>query len=392
MDDIIYKNNVENLRSKIYSTGFDEMTKMGLLSTYLTVSANVATYFPNINNIEHHKLVQNIQFHRALSYVDQHFHHLLDTVLIEDSSNVLAQSLTQSHIYVTYHTGSYRMFIQHLNRNNVPFCMVTQQKFIDDQGETVQKLIKEVANDENKELEILPAENPRLLFELLKRLKNGISVVFYIDGNTGASDKKANENSNLFKMDFLGHHIFARQGIALLAYLSKVPLATAIATRSSDLSNTIQIKSIETISLIEQYSRNDFINLVTQTLYKELEDFLIKNLEQWEGWFYIHKFFETEDLENLKSNILLDPNCTHPITVATDQFIHMLKHDEKNIFLVKKKEYQVMKISEYVYDVLIFFNEPKQININKDLVIHNRVTEWSIIKELIEMNFLKPTG
>src|SRR5690606_8691048 len=142
---------------------------------------------------------------------------------------------------------------------------------INDQGRVVQKIFKEMKRDQNAELEILAAENPRLIFELTSKLRNGTSVVFYIDGNTGVTEKKLNDNNNLLKINFLNNHLYARQGIAFLAYLSRAPLAVAIAKRKKNLSNTIRIKPIDTKKLIEKKERNNFINTVTKKLYKELE-------------------------------------------------------------------------------------------------------------------------
>lgn len=393
MNDILYSENVQILKKDIYNTRFDEIESMGLLGAYLTLSANLATYFPQFSNNEHYEIIQNIQFHRSLSNMDQHFFYLLDELEINDPNKVVESSLETGHIFVTYHTGSYRMFIQHLNKTDVPLCLVTQEQFIKEQGETVKKLFKEVSNSKNKELDILPAENPRLLFELISRLRKGISVVFYIDGNTGATDKKLSDNKNLLKIDFLNHHIYARQGIALLAYLSKAPLAIALAKRDENLTNTVDIKLVDTTKMMEDFDRGEFVNIVTKKLYGELEQFLEKNLEQWEGWFYLHKFFETEIMEeNLEASINTDIYSNESITVVLDQFIHLLKYDDEHIFLVNKKEYQVMTVTSDLYELLLFFKEPKKVIVNEELSVHDQIVDWKDIEELIEMNLIKPLG
>lgn len=385
-----YLQYVQKLREYIYKTRFDELESKGFLELYLLVSANLLKYIPKFNKEEHYKIIQDIQFHRSLSSVDQYFPFLVDDLKIIDKSNVTERSYTTSHIFVTYHTGSYRMFIQYLNKKDVSFCLVTQERFIKDQKATVQKLYKQGRKD-NKDLEILPAENPRLIFELNNRLRKGISVVFYIDGNTGATEKKVNKNNNSLKIDFLNHHIYARQGIAFLAYLSKSPIAIAVAKRNENLSNTIHIKPLNTSSLLKKYNRNEFINTVTQKLYRELERFLRKNPEQWEGWFYIQKFFE---IESTSINLVVEKKITYnskkPITLVLDQFIHLIKHDEERIFLVTRRAYQIMKISNLMYEILRFFKTPQKITPNKVLVVKNQVFNWRFVKELIEMKFIKP--
>jgi len=257
----------------------------------------------------------------------------------------------------------------------------------------IQKLYKEVSGDSNKKLEILSASNPRLIFELIKRLRDGISVVFYIDGNTGSTEKKLSENSNLLKINFLKHHIYARQGIAFLAYLSKAPMAIAVAKRDGNLNNTIRINPVNTIKLLQNHNRNEFINIITQKLYGELERFLKINYEQWEGWFYIHKFFESKiSLKKLssKKEEISSNKTTKFVTLVIEQSIHLIKYDDNRMYLIKKEDYQIMKITNFLYNVLFFFKKSQTITSKKSLTIDNQEVNWNIVTELIEMNYLKP--
>jgi len=274
-----------------------------------------------------------------------------------------------------------------LRKMNISFCLVTEERFIEKQGATIQKLYKQIRKESDK-LEILSAENPRLIFELINRLRKRVSVVFYIDGNTGALEKKLEQNKNLLKIDFLSHHIYARQGIAFLAYLSKSPIAIVLAERSENLDNIIYINPVKTIELIKKLNRKDYINSVTKILYHELELFLRKNPTQWEGWFYIHKFFENKALLNKRKEFIY--NYPKSITLEIDQFIHLIKYDDKHIFLVKKKDYQIMKITNLMFEILNFFKSPKKIKPNKSLVLKQQKFSWTFIKELIEIELINP--
>jgi len=386
-----YLDNVVALKKEIYGIDFDDIENMdvGYQSLYSLVSANILTYMPEINIENHFKILQDIQFHRSLCSLDQYF--LIDNLKINDRFRVIEKSKNVGHIFVTYHTGSYRMFNKHLTINNISYCLVTEEVFIKKQGKMVQKLYNEVSKDSNKKLEILSANNPRLIFELIKRLKKGISVVFYIDGNTGSTEKKLRENKNLLKINFLNHHIYARQGIAFLAYLSKAPMAIAIAKRDKNLNNIIQINPVKTVELLQNHNRNEFINIITQKLYGKLEKFLINNYEQWEGWFYIHKFFETKiSSENLISKEEVSSNkAIKFVTLVINQFIHLIKYDDNHIFLIKKDDYQIMKITNFLYNLLFFFKKPITITPNKSLLIDNKKINWNIVTELIDMNYLK---
>lgn len=383
-----YTESTNQIKKEIYNTKFDEIESMGLLGMYLMISANLSTFVPKIKNEDHYKVIQDIQFHRSLSSLDQYYFYLLDELRIIDDKNVLEKSKNTGHIFVTYHTGSYRLFIQHLNKSNIPFCLVTEGNYIKEQGQVTYELFKKL-NDNKRELEILPAENPRLIFELTKRLKMGMSVVFYIDGNTGATDKSLTDNKNLLKIDFLNNHIYARQGIAFLSYLSKAPLVTALAKRDEELNNSITIKPLNTVELLKKYTRNDYINIITKKLYEELGILLSTNPEQWEGWFYIDKFFQHDVIKEKEPSLKINLNSNKTITLEVDQFIHLIKHSDENMFLVNKKDYKIMKITSYLYNVLSYFKIPKAIDTTKMLNIGSVEVNWNVLEELIEMNFLK---
>ncbi|MGC4130609.1 MAG: hypothetical protein QM564_13885 [Bergeyella sp.] len=361
---------------------------MGLLGTYLMVSANLLTYLPHLSNEERYKQVQNIQFNRNLSIIDQHYFEVLNNLKVIDKFDIIEKSINSSFIFVTYHTGSYRLFLQLLSKKGVPFSLVTEERFIKEQGDVVKSIFKKLRENPNEELEILPAENPKLMFELMNRLRNGISVVFYIDGNTGATDKDLDKNKNLFKINFLNHHIYARQGIAYLAYLSKVPLVTAVAKRNKNLSNRLLIKPISTNSLMKK-GRNGFINTITQKLYGELEIFLKKHPEQWEGWFYVDKFFKPEITQDVSEKIKLKSN--KKVSLCLEDSVYLTKYDEEHAFLVTKKDYQIMKITNLLYDVLDFFRTPQLVKPKESLLINSNVVNWDFVTELIEMKLISPT-
>ena len=112
----VYNENVNKIRDDVYKTKFDEIESMGLLGTYLMVSANLSTFISDVKSDNHYKVIQDIQFHRSLSSLDQYYFHLLDDLETKDEFNTLEKCHDEGHIFVTYHTGSYRLFIQKLNK------------------------------------------------------------------------------------------------------------------------------------------------------------------------------------------------------------------------------------------------------------------------------------
>jgi hypothetical protein len=152
----------------------------------------------------------------------------------------------------------------------------------------------------------------------------------------------------------------------------------------------VEINLLKTDEILAKSdNRSDFINSITQKIYKELEVYLIDNYEQWSGWLYIHNFFDTEDIsEDL--TVTKETIKYEDTEFTVSDFIHLVEHDENNIFLVKKKKYEIMRIERFLFDVLTYFQIPRRISIKENLIIENEIVGFNFIEELIEMNFLKP--
>lgn len=388
MANITFTQNVKSLKNKIYNTHIDNLSINSSLWSYLTVSSNLSIFLPSLKENEHYKTIQDMYFHRALSEIDLLYPSLIEKTIVHDDSNVIERSKKESHIFVSYHTGGYNMSLRHLANKNVPFCVVANNDYIQKHKTSAQKLYKNVPNKKENNLEIFTAEDPKLLLKLIKKLKEGVSVYIFIDGNSGSLKNNFSEDKNLLKINFLNHHIYARQGVSYLAYLSKSPIATIIAKRDKNLNNRISINLLNTKGIIENFNRNDSIIKITKEIYKKLEMHLRNNYKQWSGWFYLHNFFNTENLQEmscLENNKLLNESNY----LKLNEFIQLIKHNDDNLFLVMKKKYQVLKIKKSLYDILTYFKSPKRINLNKTFTIKNNNFSPNFMKELIELNYLK---
>lgn len=388
MKDITYLQHAKILKEETYNTKLTELENNGLVWPYLLVSSNLATFLPQLKD-DDYKIIQGMNFHRSLSGIELLYPSLLEKTKIYDKSNVIKHSAKQGYIFVSYHIGSYNLPLRHLVNNSIPFCVVASKDYLIENEGIIQKLYKDVPNKNVKKLEMYSADNPRLLLELTKKLKEGISVYIFIDGNSGAKKNELSKDKNLLKINFLSHHIYARQGVAFLAYLSKSPIATVIAKRDSKLNNTIYINLLKTNDLIQKYNRNDFINLITQKLYRKLEKYLLTNFEQWSGWFYLHNFFDTKVL--LKKSSLKKEKINFKVTkIKLNPNYHLVSHGDKSNYLVMKENYQIIKIKKHLFNVLTYFKSARRIIYKKTVTIDKQYVSWDFVNELIEMNFLKP--
>jgi len=383
-----FSENVDIIRENIYNTKINDLEINGLLWSFLVVSSNLSTFLPELESSEHYKIVQNMQFHRSLSGIDLYYPSLLENTKFDDQSNVIGQSQQKGHIYVSYHAGSYYMILRHLASQSTKFCVVAGNNYIRDYEDMVQQVYKDIPNEDSNALQIFSAEDPKLLLKLTKKINEGSSVFFFIDGNTGTKENNFSNDKNLLKINFLNHHIYARQGVAYLAYLTKAPIATVIAKRDEKLNNEVKITLLD-INDLDKTNRNDFINAITRKLYGELENYLVKNYEQWSGWFYIHELFDTDD-HSEEVNTATEKLKHKGSKFMISDFIHLVEHNDEHIFLVMKKTYEIMRIERFLFDVLTFFKTPRTVSLKKSLIIENEVVATEFVEELIEMNFLKP--
>lgn len=389
MKNITYLQHAEILKEEINNTKFTDLENNGLVWPYLLVSSNLSAFLPHLKDDDYYEIIQGMSFHRSLSGIELLYPSLLEKTKIYDKSNVIEHSAKQGYIFVSYHAGSYNLPLRHLVNKNIPFCVVASKDYLKEHEGIIQKLYKDIPNKDVKNLEMYSADNPRLLFDLVRKLKEGISVYIFIDGNSGTKKNELRKDKNLLKINFLNYYIYARQGVAFLAYLSKSPIATVIAKRDLELNNTIYINLIKTNDLIQKYNRKEFVSLITQKLYRKLEKYLINDYEQWSGWFYLHKFFDTEDFSEK-----INPEKGE-ISFKANRFIlnsnfHLVNHGDKSTYLVKKQNFQIVKIKKYLFEVLTFFKTPKKIIPKKTFSINHQEVSWSFVKELIEMNYLKP--
>lgn len=383
-----FSEHVKTIKEGIYNVESDDLEINGLLWTFLVVSSNLSLFLPKLKVSDHYRMVQNMQYHRSVSGIDLYYPTLLQNTKFYDEDNVFEQSSKKGHIFVGYHAGSYYMMLLQLSKKNVPFCVVAGNNYIDEYGELVLKVHNDLTKEGTPPLELYSAEDPKLLLKLTKVLRDGISVFFFIDGNLGSKGNDFSNDKNMLKINFLEHHIYARQGVSYLAYLSKAPIATIVAKRDENLNNTVKINLLNTDKFIAENNRNEFVNLITHKLYGELENFLVKNFEQWSGWFYIHELFDTE---TLKSEVPtgIDTMKSKTNEYVLNEFIHLIDHDENNLFLVMKKKYEVLKIEKLLFEVLTFFKTPRKISSVKAVNFDNRTIGTSFIEELIEVNYLK---
>src|SRR5690606_9221835 len=141
-------------------------------------------------------------------------------------------------IFCTFHFGSYWLLVNWLGRQNRDFSILVRQELYEQQsklfGQYYQNMIERFGI--SSKVNILNAEEPGILLKLAREIKNGRSLVVYLDGNTGSG--KPEENT---QVNFLGRKLEVRKGIPYLSYLTGVPIIPVIQYRKKNYKNVLRL-------------------------------------------------------------------------------------------------------------------------------------------------------
>ena len=112
---------------------------------------------------------------------------------------------------------------------------------------------------------------------MLRELKNGKSLLLYIDGNTGSGSNTMNNHNHLV-VDFFSGKIFARKGIALLAHIAHSPIITVASYRK--FVDDIRLRFFDPIYADTKQERSAFTKTTTQKIYIMVSIILSFGLER----------------------------------------------------------------------------------------------------------------
>jgi lauroyl/myristoyl acyltransferase len=358
----------------------------GLEILHHFMSACYSKMYPELPNSEHFNFSKTVKFHQMWAAFDQEFPSLINDTIISDSDNVLGKAKEGNpFIICTYHLGSYRLLNSILISKDIDFCLVTDNQYIKDQGKKTKEIFKSIRNFyslfENKDLEILDAENPLIGLQTIRKLKMGYTLLFYIDGNTGVTSKLSNLD-NFVKINFLNTQYYARKGIAYLSYISGVPIIPVVSLRTNWLERKVIFHSEIKVDL--NVDKENYCNKTTQKLYDILSDYLKKYPEQWESWMYVHKSIKLneEKISAQEEKNLLNPD--ENLLVFNFEEYELMNFGSQFI-LFEKNNLKIHIISEQFYNVLTSFREP--ISFSKLNFENFKVTKKAIL-ELIELKIL----
>lgn len=320
-----------------------------LYGQYNMVSAALVNYLPTISVDKHEAIYKDILLHQKLSILEQSTYESLDFVEMDNCTDEILNVLKNGpSIISTFHTGSYRLINLFLMKNKIPYSLVVGKNVVQQEGEAFKKIYNSLpGNAGGNDFDIIDAENASVGLQMLRAIKNGRSLLLYMDGNTGAG-AATTKNDNRCKIDFLGQQIFARKGIAFLSHAANIPIVTVTCYRGSW--NNIHLKFFNPIFPDANKERGVFAEETTQKMYDLVAPIVKQYPEQWEAWIYIHKV----------ANIL-HPDRIQPVEKGTyttekitlDSFRFGIFKLNGSSFLLRKSNYSFYEINTSLYDILV---------------------------------------
>ncbi len=319
-------------------------------------SANLTNFLPSISHTQHQGIFKESLCNTACENFDWNILGISDLTKINDKNGVL-NSITKQFIFCSFHLGSYRVIANYLFKNNYNFSILVRDGVHEKQAEDLIDCSRRVGEKYgvNADFRIHNAEKPDILLKVLRELKEGRSLLVYVDGNTGSG----NGADKLDTISFLGQDIQVRKGVGYMSHLSGVPILPVISYRKSNFQNVLEVK--EAIYPDKNLSRDTFSQQVNQQLYNTLAKYLTKYPSQWEGWNYVQQFLIQS--QNTESVIVSTSKTTYQKFFQFNYSRYCLLNLQQSPILFDKKYYTTFEISSDLHDYLAnkSYSDPKRV-------------------------------
>jgi lauroyl/myristoyl acyltransferase len=204
-----------------------------------------------------------------------------------------------ARIFCTYHLGGYRGIMAMLLNAGYPLTLVIDRRTFSQQQTYIESVSEKLRafNPQAGTIEMLEAESPSIGRQMAGALYKRRSVLIFLDGNTGVGGLYE-RNSRQLRVSFLNGTIISRTGIAVLAYATRTPIIPIISYyKTVEGCELPYYDSLPTINPQPGLPADEFVKQTTQQLYDHLTRYLYQYPDQWESWFYWHKFLDHDALK-----------------------------------------------------------------------------------------------
>lgn len=136
---------------------------------------------------------------------------------------------------------------------------------------------------------LLPVSHEVTSLRLLQTLRSGRIVLMHADGNAGLSGRHEKNSRSL--LQFMGFPVSIKNGIANLAWTTKVPILPMLALSDGmDEGHVISGELISPPASAHGTERDEFVTDTMRSLYAFLADYGHRYPEQWPGVAAVHRW------------------------------------------------------------------------------------------------------
>lgn len=318
------------------------------LPTYnvLLCSANRHNFLPAHPTTDA-RFYEQVMEHRDWAGMDEHEETVYTMTDFTGDQSFLADIQTRPRVFCTLHLGSYRLINHFLGRHGVRFTLVVDNATLQNQGDKFLALREASALYQDCDMRILNAESANIGLQMMREVKAGRSLLFYIDGNTGVGGM-SRQDEKLTVIPFLGRHIFARKGIAFLAHVTQCPIVPVASFRRSEAD--YEMHFFPPIVPDVQQPREAFAVATTQHIFGLFETLLRRYPEQWEGWLYLNHFVDQAALRQAQE--ALPAPAGLPAEAVFNQARYGLFYQAERPQLFDRYTYQSFNVSAQLVGLL----------------------------------------
>lgn len=353
------------------------------------LSANLLNFLPEVPIVNHEEVYLNILSNNALISTETYFPELIDRIKIYGDASVVEDNKKKAKLYCTYHVGSYRAIIGVLAKAAIDFVLIVDTNTFYKQQERIKQTVSAIWNHFGKTafFELVDAERVDIGIILSKYLMTGVSVVVYLDGNTGVGGIY-NKNDQMLRINFLAGQIFSRKGISTLSYATKSPIVPVI-SHYTENGNTPALMFYDAVNP-ESWAKDKelYCVQVTTHLYGILAENLKVYYKQWEGWLYLHKYLDFKSLDaKAATNILDDISWSDAQRISFNEEEFGIFKIEEDSYLFDKRTYKSFKINDTTLAYLCSLKAQHDTELPEA-----STSEYSLIRQLAKRGIIRTNG
>lgn len=264
------------------------------IKDFTLFSTNLSHCLPELSSGQHWIKYQNLLTYRSMLLQEHENCDSIDLALahVEDSSTA-GYTGPLPAIFTSFHFGSYRSIVGILVHQRIDFVMVINEKLYRAEEQRIRETVARVqaALGTDVYFDILNAEDPRAAMKMSSYLMKNISLAIFADGNTGVGGEYRKDDK-MARIDFLGQPVFVRRGAAVLAKITRKPIVPLFVYYPESESLAPAVVFHEPIHC--KGKGKEDIDLAISKLYAILEGYVRQYPDQWQTWFYFHKFLDVD--------------------------------------------------------------------------------------------------